>query len=68
MTLELEDKEIIFIYGHFKKQICKLEEMKSSPDCPIEKSCIKKDINFYNKITESIAKQYPQLIQMNKYI
>lgn len=67
MEFDFTSQEVIFIYGHFKKQIKKLQLIKDSPNCPISSENIDQDISLYSSITDKIEKVYPQFSEINKY-
>ena len=57
MTIEFNDKEIIFIYGRIKKELSVLE---SSKETPVSKS----DLIFYRNILSKLEKAYPTLTKL----
>lgn len=54
MTVQLSDKEIIYLYGTMKKTLSELESVKT-------KSLVKTDIQLYNSIIKSLETSMPQL-------
>lgn len=57
--------EMLFIYGHFKKEVKKLESLKSTPNCPVDKKSINQEIKLFSSITDKIDKEYPQFSAMH---
>lgn len=54
MTIQLSEKEVIYLYGTMKKTLCELESAKP-------KSLVKTDIQLYNSILKSLESSMPQL-------
>lgn len=54
MTIQLSDKEIIYLYGNLKKELKKLEAIKP-------KSIVKSDILLHKSIIENLEAAMPQL-------
>lgn len=67
MEIGFTNPEVIFIYGHFKKQIRKLEDLKTTPGNPFSKSDIDKDIKLYSSITEKLKAACPGLGKLDNY-
>lgn len=67
LTVELTDTDIIFIYGHFQKQLAEIDKIALTPNCPISKSTIKREKLPYLSIIEKLEKQIPGLTKMDKY-
>jgi len=65
LNVDFTPQEILFIYGHFSKEIKSLESLKKSPNCPISKTDINKDIKLYTAITSKLQEAYPQLNKLN---
>ncbi|WP_027633346.1 hypothetical protein [Clostridium hydrogeniformans] len=68
MDFDFTSEEIIFIYGHFKKEIKKLTELKNLPNSPISHKSINVDIDLYSSITNKIEKCCPRLNKLNSYL
>lgn len=68
MKIELPDKDIMLIYGHFQKEIEKLNQMAELPDCPIDKTSLKRERSLYLSVVEKLAEQAPKLKQTFKNI
>ena len=68
MEVNFTDKEIIFMYGHFKKKVYELEFLKSQPNCPVSKKNINYDINLYNSIAQKLSDANPKLLEMDAYL
>lgn len=54
MTIELNDKEIIYLYGSLKKHLSELESIK-------QKSLTKTDIQLHKSIISQLETAMPQL-------
>lgn len=54
MTIQLSDKEIIYLYGNLKKELKELETIKP-------KSIVKSDILMHKSIIERLETSMPQL-------
>lgn len=67
MDVKLTNSEIVFVYGHFRKEAHKLVSLKAKPDCPIDKSTIQKDIDLYNSIADKFLDAYPGLSKLDKH-
>ena len=68
MNIDFSAQEVIFIYGHFKKQIRELENMKASPQNPISKTNINQDIKLFTAITDKIEAGHPQIRELVKHL
>lgn len=68
MKIELPDKDILFIYGHFQKQLTELNKMETLPNCPLDKTSLKREKSLYLSIIEKLAEQAPKLKQTFKNI
>jgi hypothetical protein len=67
MNIDFSDKDILLIYGHFRKEINKLNKLKTSPGNPISVSNINQDIKLFSSITNKIEKVYPQILELGKH-
>lgn len=67
MDVHFSDEEIIFIYGHFRKEARKLEEIKASKDCPISKDNLNQDIKLFNDIADKMRETCPELSKLDAY-
>lgn len=54
MTIELNDKEMIYLYGKLKKSLVELESVR-------QKSLTKTDIQFHKSIISQLEATMPQL-------
>lgn len=54
MTIELRDKEIIYLYGNLKKRLTELESIKP-------KSLVKTDVQLHKTIISQLETAMPQL-------
>jgi len=64
-SIDFSDKDILLIYGHFKKEV---NNLKSSPNKHVHKSNINEDIQLFSSITDKIEKAYPQICELGKHI
>lgn len=67
MDINFSNEEVIFIYGHFCKEARKIEELKSTPNCPISKSTLDQDIKLFNSIADKLRNAYPGLSKLDNY-
>lgn len=67
MNIELSKTDILFIYGHFQKQLAKLDEIADAPNCPVAHSSINNQKASYLSVIEKLRSQVPSLKQMDKY-
>lgn len=67
MGIDFSNQEIIFMYGHFRKQARKLMEIKSAPNCPISETNLNQDIALYNGIADKLRDAYPGLSKLDNY-
>lgn len=65
MHIELSDTDVLFIYGHFQKQITEIDQIAKSPDCPFDKGSINKQKTPYLSVMQKLAEQVPNLKQLN---
>lgn len=68
MNIELSDTDVVFIYGHFLKQLAEIDKIAASPGCPFDKPTIKNQKTPYLSITEKLDKQIPGLKKLNNQI
>jgi len=55
------------MYGHFRKEARKLEELSALPDCPVDRKNIAADINLYSSLADKLRDAYPNLSKMDTY-
>ena len=67
MNIELSDTDVLFIYGHFQKQLAEIDHIAKSPDCPFDKESINNQKAPYLSVTKKLAEQVPNLKQTDKY-
>ncbi len=67
MEINFTNSEIIFIYGHFRKEANKLKAIKDAPDCPISKDNLNQDIDLYTSIADKLLDAYPGLGKFDKF-
>lgn len=66
MKIELSDTDVIFIYGHFQKQLAEIDKIASTPGCPFDKNTIENQKQPYMSVIEKLASQIPNLTKMDK--
>lgn len=57
MIIELDNKEMIYLYGNLKKHLAELESIKS-------KSLVKTDIQLHKFIISQLEASMPQLKEL----
>ena len=67
MDINFSNEELIFIYGHFRKEARKLSEIKSSPNCPIAEENLNSDIALYTSIADKLRDTCPTLSKLDTY-
>lgn len=67
MRIDLSDQDIIFIYGHFKKELKKIDDIANAPNCPFDKTNIQNQKAPFLSVIEKLKTQAPNLSQMDKY-
>lgn len=67
MEINFSNTDVVFIYGHFRKEARKLENIKNSPHCSISKSDINNDIKLYNSISDKLLDACPGLSKMDEF-
>lgn len=65
MQVELSDIDIIFIYGHFIKELSKIDKVALSPNCPYDKSTIENQKEPYLSVVKKLSSQFPNLTKMD---
>ena len=65
MNIDFSNEDVIFMYGHFKKQIQQLNELKKSPSCPISKITINKEIKLFTSLANKLEESFPSLSKLN---
>lgn len=68
MNFNFSEEEILFIYGHFIKEVKKLENLKTIPNCPIDSESIMTDIKLYSSIISKLEISCPQLSKLKTYL
>ncbi len=68
MNIDFSDTDILFIYGHFRKEAQKLEKIKSMPDCPVSKVSLTQDIKLFNDIADKLRDACPGLSKMDNFM
>lgn len=66
MKVELSETDVVFIYGHFQKQLAEINKIESTPNSPFNKTTIKNQKAPYLSVIEKLRTQYPNLIKMDK--
>lgn len=67
MNIELSETDILFVYGHFQKQIAEIDKIAASPNCPFDKSTITDQKSPYLSVIKKLKSQVPNLETMDKY-
>lgn len=67
MEIDFTNQDLIFIYGTFRKEIRKLEDIKNAPNCPFSKKDIDREIKLYSSINDKLKEVNPNLEKMDKY-
>lgn len=67
MEINFSDPELIYIYGHFRKEAKKLEEIKNAPNCPVSVADIDKDIQLFSSIADKLKDACPGLSKLDNY-
>lgn len=68
MKIDFTPQDVLFIYGTFKKKIGKLNELKSTPGCPIAVENIDQDIELYSSICAKLLEAQPNLGKLDSYL
>lgn len=66
MQVELSDIDIIFIYGHFKKELSKIDKIAVTSGCPFDKSTIENQKAPFLSVVEKLSSQFPNLTKMDE--
>ncbi|WP_045091100.1 MULTISPECIES: hypothetical protein [Clostridia] len=66
MNVELSNTDVIFIYGHFQKQLAEFDKIASAKNCPFDKSTIKNQKAPYLSVIQKLSDQYPNLKQLDR--
>lgn len=67
MDINFSNEEILFMYGHFRKESEKLTEIKSASDCPISKTNLNKDIALFDGIANKLRDACPSLSKLDNF-
>lgn len=67
MEINFTDRDVLFIYGTFKKKIEKLNLLKSTPNCPIADESINQDIELYSSVVDKLLEVQPNLRNLEPY-
>ncbi|MGN0506669.1 MAG: hypothetical protein ACI4FZ_08915 [Lachnospiraceae bacterium] len=67
LDLRLSKADIVFIYGHFQKQLASIDKIASSNDCLYDAETIENQKAPYLSAINKIRSQYPNLTTMDKY-
>lgn len=68
MKIELSEADILFIYGHFQKQLAEIDKIASAPGCPYDRKTIETQKASYKSVIDKLNSQIPYLDKMNKYL
>ena len=66
MNIDFSQKDVLLIYGHFVKQIKKLEELKAASSGSI--ISINEELRLYSSITKKIEAAYPNISELAKHL
>lgn len=66
MKIDLSDTDVLFIYGHFQKQLAEIDKIATASGCPFDKKTIEAQKESYISVVEKLASQIPYLEKMNK--
>lgn len=61
MNIELSETDILFIYGHFQKELSKIDKIASSENCSFDKKSITNEKLPYLSVVEKIRTQIPNI-------
>lgn len=67
MEINFTDRDILFIYGNFKKKLEKLNQLKSMPNCPIAEENINQDIELYSSVIDKLLEVQPNLKNLEPF-
>lgn len=67
MNINFSNEEMIYLYCHFRKEIKKLEDLKSLPNCPISKINLNQDIKLFSGIADKLRDACPELSGLDNY-
>lgn len=65
MEINFTNPEVVFIYGHFKNEIRKLEDLKTTPGNPFSKSDLNKEIKLCSSVVEKLKETMPGLKKLD---
>lgn len=67
MQIDLSDSDVLFIYGHFQKQLAEITKISTTQNCPFSEKDIANQKAPYLSVIEKLASQVPNLSKMDKY-
>ncbi len=66
MIIDLSETDVLFIYGHFLKQLKQIKEAEIASGCPLDKTSIQNLKEPYLSVIEKLAKQAPFVKELDK--
>lgn len=67
MEINFSNTELVFMYGHFRRQARKLQEIKSAPSCCIDVENLDTDIALYTSLANKLKEAVPALSKLDDY-
>lgn len=67
MEINFSDTDVIFMYGHFRKQARKLQEIKSAPNCCIDAKNLDDEIALYTSLADKLREAAPGLSKLDNF-
>lgn len=67
MKIDLSDTDVLFIYGHFQKQLAEIDKISTTPGCPFDKKTIENQKEPYMSVIKKLSSQIPNLTKMDNY-
>lgn len=68
MDINFSDSDLVFMYGHFRKEANKIIKLKNTSGCPIHEDTLNVDINLYTSLADKLRDACPALGKMDKYL
>lgn len=65
MNIELSKTDVVFIYGHFQKELSRINKIESAPNCPFDKETIQNQKAPYLSVIQKLSSQFPALKEMD---
>lgn len=67
MDINFSNTDVVFMYGHFRKEARKLTELKNTPKCPIHEDTLNTDIDLYTSLADKLREACPGLSKLDDY-